>query len=128
MDQCFSVKSNNRRLLLAPKETTTTLDDSTKNVSKSIVIATEQENENININNKPSSVVENQNKLDSWLCPDKFKEGGKYKEVSFENTMNELVPNKDLEKEVPEVGVFEENMNESKVLLTRPGWVDIVNK
>lgn len=117
LDQCFNIKSNNRRLLLAPKVVTPTLDNSASKISKSIVVAEEQETENININKRVSV----ENKQDSWLCPDKFKEGGKFKEVSFENTMNELVSHKESEKELPEVSIIEENTNESQVLLTRPG-------
>lgn len=117
LDQCFNIKSNNRRLLLAPKAVTPNLDNAGIKTSKTVVVAEEQETENTNINKRVSV----ENTQDSWLCPDKFKEVGKYKEVSFENTMNELVPNKDLEKESPEAGVFEENVNESKVQLTRPG-------
>ncbi|KAL5281480.1 NUP98 family protein [Megaselia abdita] len=121
LDQCFNIKSNNRRLLIAPKAVTPTLDSSANKISKTIVIAEEQENENVNVNKRDAV----ESKQDSWLCSEKIKEGGKYKEVSFENTMNELVPNKESEKELPETGLFEENVNESKVLLTRPGYFTI---
>lgn len=83
------------------------------------MVAEEQENESLNIS-KSAPLLENQNKHDSWLCPEKFKENGKYKEASLENTMNELVSSKDLEKEET-LEVSEENINESKVVLTRPG-------
>lgn len=119
LDQCFTInKNNNRRLLLTPKAPVTpNVDDSVNKSSKSIVVVEDQENESININKRTPI----ESKQDSWLCPDKFKKTENFKEVSFENTMNELVPNKESEKEIPEADVMEKPINESGIILTRPG-------